>query len=110
VRIWDVEPGRLCDRHLVAEHGELHGLWSVLTNPEKRGYAHHPETLRWRGKLAALYARHERLCAEMSSRGFQHRSPLDEALATGKREQTEFVDALEEQERLLAAKPCGCLR
>jgi Pyrimidine dimer DNA glycosylase len=54
VRIWDLDTTVLCDQHLLGEHRELHAIWSILTTG-KRGYAHHPETLRWRGRLAALY-------------------------------------------------------
>ena len=28
MRIWDIEPERLCRKHLLAEHAELHGLWN----------------------------------------------------------------------------------
>jgi Pyrimidine dimer DNA glycosylase len=107
VRIWDLDPGALCDRHLLGEHRELHAIWTVLTTG-RRGYAHHPETLRWRGRLAALYARHEAEVAEMTRRGFRHASPLDAALATGAAEQTEVVDSLEAQRRRLATRGCGC--
>jgi hypothetical protein len=58
MRIWDLEPRFLCDRHLLGEHRELHAIWTILTLG-RRGYANHPETRRWRGRLAALYARHE---------------------------------------------------
>lgn len=107
VRIWDLEPAVLCDRHLVGEHAELHALWAVLTQ-DKRGYREHPETKRWVGRLAALHARHERLVAEMAARGFRHHSPLDAALATGSAEQTELVDTLAHQRALLVAKGCAC--
>jgi putative hemolysin len=107
VRIWDLDPGALCDQHLLGEHRELHAIWTVLTTG-RRGYAHHPETLRWRGRLAALYARHEAEVAEMTRRGFRHASPLDAALATGAAEQTEVVDSLEAQRRRLATRGCGC--
>jgi len=107
VRIWDVPPRRLCSRHLLGEHRELHGLWNVLTL-DKRGYSRHPETRRWAGKLAALYARHEALVAEMGRRGFVHSSPLDPSLATGAAEQTEHVDPPERQLELLRQKPCDC--
>lgn len=107
MRIWDLDPGALCDRHLLGEHRELHAIWTVLTTG-RRGYARHPETLRWRGRLAALYARHEAEVAEMTHRGFRHASPLDPALATGAAEQTEVVDSLEAQRRRLATRGCGC--
>ena len=74
----------------------------------KRGYAHHPETLRWRDRLAALYARHDAQVAEMSRRGFRHASPLDPRLATGDAEQTELVDSVRAQRERLARHPCDC--
>ena len=106
MRIWDLDPALLCDRHLLGEHRELHGIWSILTTG-KRGYSRHPETLRWNGRLAALYARHEAEVAEMDRRGFRHASPLDPRLATGDAAQTELVDSLEAQRARLARCPCG---
>ncbi len=107
MRIWDLEPARLCRAHLLGEHRELHGLWNILTQGT-RGYRAHPETRRWEGKLAALHARHEALVAEMLARGYRHASPLDERLATGERVQRAYVDAPAEQRRILRAKCCGC--
>jgi hypothetical protein len=107
MRIWDFPPDRLCDRHLLGEHRELHAIWTVLTE-DKRGYAHHPETLRWRGRLAALYARHDAQIAEMRRRGFRHASPLDPGRATGAPTQTELVDSLETQRARLTERGCGC--
>lgn len=107
MRIWDIEPERLCRSHLLGEHAELHALWSVLTQG-KRGFSNHPETRRWRGRLKALYARHRELVAEMERRGYRHASPLDAGLATGEDRQTEFVDPPEEQLRILRRKGCGC--
>jgi putative hemolysin len=107
VRIWDLDPRLLCDRHLLGEHRELHAVWSILTN-DKTGYARHPETVRWRGRLAALYARHEAEVAEMDRRGFRHASPLDRRVATGAARQTVFVDSREAQLARLAARGCGC--
>jgi hypothetical protein len=107
MRIWDVSPDILCRQHLLGEHRELHALWTILVN-DRRGYAHHPETKRWRGKLAALYVRHEALVAEMERRSYRHASPLDPQLATGVAVQTEYVDSLQEQERILRGKGCPC--
>ena len=44
----------------------------------------------------------------MTRRGYSHRSDLDAQLATGSEAQTEFVDPVERQRQLLAAKPCDC--
>jgi hypothetical protein len=109
VRIWDLDTTVLCDQHLLGEHRELHAIWSILTTG-KRGYAHHPETLRWRGRLAALYARHDEEVTEMRRRGFRHQSPLAPELATGMEEQSELLDSREVQRARLAARPCECPR
>ena len=97
----------LCRAHLLGEHRELHGLWNVITQ-DKRGYAAHPETRRWRGKLRALYLRHEALAEEMARRGYHHASALDATLGTGSSIQDEYVDTPEEQRAILRAKGCDC--
>lgn len=107
MRIWDIPPKALCDRHLLGEHAELHAIWSVLTKG-KKGYAAHPETLRWAGKLKALYSVHGSIVAEMTRRGFKHGSDLPEAEATGSGEQDTLIDSVAGQRRILKARGCGC--
>jgi hypothetical protein len=107
MRIWDLSPNLLCRNHLLGEHRELHAIWSIIIN-DKKGYSHHPEVLRWHGKLKVLYNRHEKLVEEMTRRGFNHNSPLDINQATGEPVQDVFVDSIEEQKRILKNKNCEC--
>jgi hypothetical protein len=107
MRIWDLEPERLCGRHLLGEHRELHAIWSVRTT-DKAGYRNHPETRRWEGRLAALYARHAALVEELGARGYRHSSPLDPRLATGSAIQDHFVDHPDAQITILRSKGCDC--
>jgi hypothetical protein len=107
MRIWDLPPERLCRAHLLGEHRELHAVWSVLTG-DKAGYRRHPETLRWEGRLAALYERHTALVDEMRERGYRHSSPLDVRLATGAAVQDRYVDPPATQIEILRAKGCAC--
>ena len=90
MRIWDISPNKLCRQHLLGEHRELHAIWVVLTQ-NKDGYSRHPETLRWKGKLRALYIRHDLLVDEIKSRGYNHNSNLEKNLATGLKIQNELV-------------------
>lgn len=76
MRIWDVPCHMLSDRHLLGEHVELHTIWNAHARGLTGGYSRHPETLRWTGHLAALYARHEEQASEIGARGFRHRSSL----------------------------------
>ena len=107
MRIWDIPVEQLCQKHLLGEHRELHAIWSILTN-DKKGYSKHPETLRWKGKLKALYLRHEQQVKEMEKRGFKHKSPLDENFATGKIIQNVYVDLIQNQIKILQNKKCKC--
>lgn len=107
MRIWDIPVSDLCTKHLLGEHRELHAIWSILTQ-DKKGYRSHPETMRWEGKLKALYARHAEEVTEMTLRGYAHRSGLDENLASGSSVQDTYVHTLDEQKELLKKKGCGC--
>ncbi len=75
MRIWDINPGYLNRQSLLGEHRELHGIVSIIVN-RKKGYSHHPETIRWIGYGWALRQRHQQLVAEMSLRGFTHKTPV----------------------------------
>ena len=109
MRVWDIHPKYLCQKHLIAEHRELHGLWNILTkHGGKGGYSRHPETLRWVGKEKALYLRHEKLVKEMLRRDYRHLSPLNKKLAIGKSKQEILIDSIKKQKELLNNKPCKC--
>jgi hypothetical protein len=107
MRIWDIKPGRLCRNHLLGEHRELHAIWVILSR-NKKGYSRHPEVLRWKGKLRALYLRHALLVDELKKRAYCHHSPLDKSLATGRATQLEFIDPYRKQLRIIRGKKCGC--
>ena len=107
MRIWDLDPEKLCRNHLLGEHRELHALWSILSE-SKKGYSKHPETKRWVGKLKALYNRHELLIKAMEKRGYKHLSPLDIKLATGEATQNKHIHSPKEQIEIIKNKKCGC--
>ena len=107
MRIWDIPPSKLCTQHLLGEHRELHAIWNILTQ-NKSGYSKHPETLRWKGKLAALYLRHEELAKEMLRRKYNHKTELDRKYASGNLSQNQFVNTYDEQINILKNKGCKC--
>lgn len=106
MRIWDIPAEELDRQHLLGEHRELHALWTILTEG-KSGYRHHPETLRWIGKLGALFRRHDELVHEMTRRGYHHHSPLNRDRipdAEWAIPQEEFLLSLDGQRQLLKTK------
>jgi hypothetical protein len=67
-----VDPGYMCDRHLLGEHVECHMFAGCIDKHKSLlGYVNNNLF-----KAASLTARHNRLAREMKSRGFSHRSPL----------------------------------
>jgi len=104
VRIWDLSAGFLSRGSLLGEHRELHGLLAIIEQA-KRGYARHPETMRWRGHLGALRRRHDLLVAEMALRGYCDRSPV----RAGRRSSWPrvYIDSPGEQIAILGRKYAG---
>jgi len=102
MRVWDIHPGFLNRQSLLGEHREIHAIHTVLTQ-QKKGYSRHPETLRWRNHLEALWLRHQQVVAEMRLRGFNHFSPLPAPQAEIIWPST-FIDAPGRQFTLLAEK------
>lgn len=74
MRIWFVPISELDDKHLLGEHVELHVMANALIRGGG-GWYNHPATKLFKGKLGALYRRHEEEIAEMKRRGFRgHKS------------------------------------
>lgn len=102
MRIWDIDPGYLNLQSLLGEHRELHGIVSIIRN-RKKGYAKHPETIRWREYGWALKIRHHKLACEMALRGYTDRSPV--VLYSKKRKWPDtYIDSPDRQFKLLKEK------
>ncbi|PNX46289.1 MAG: hypothetical protein BV459_06700 [Thermoplasmata archaeon M11B2D] len=121
MRVWDIHPSLLCDKHLLGLHREIHSIFTVVAE-QRDGYSRHPEVKRWFGKLASLYDRHSSVVEEMERRVFNHRSPIDKTKAIGHIVQSDFVtyekfhiskfDGVEQtpsvQKQILTLKNCEC--
>lgn len=72
MRMWMVDPRKMCDQHLLGEHVELHML--VGTLQRKRSVAGFVTN-----QLIEVHnvrSRHAELVVEMTRRGMKHQSPL----------------------------------
>jgi hypothetical protein len=101
MRVWDVNPGYLNRQSLLAEHREIHAIFSIITKG-KKGYSRHPETLRWYGKPAVLKKRHDLLVSEMTLRGYNHFTPMEDK--GGEMVQEVYVDKPSRQFDILREK------
>ena len=69
-----VNPGQMCNKHLLGEHGELHKFlhnWVKQHRVDGRLYGNAMEPLSYK-------SRHDALAAEMLHRGMNHQSPLEQ--------------------------------
>lgn len=73
MRMWMVDPARMCDKHLLGEHVECHMLAGTLA----RGRSIDGFIAKGLLEPASLGPRHEALAGEMRARGFRHESPLE---------------------------------
>ena len=74
MRMWMVDPKVLCDQHLLGEHGELHKFlptWVKKQRIDRRitDNAMEPKSYK---------VRHDLIADEMSFRGMNHKSPLEQ--------------------------------
>ena len=70
--MWKVEPNKLCRKHLLGEHAEMHMFaGTIRAGKSVQGYLDKGLV-----ELRAILPRHERLKAEMLKRGYRHASPL----------------------------------
>lgn len=73
MRMWMIEPKLMCNKHLVAEHVELHMFVGAINRGRKlQGY--------WDNGLidpTGICARHFVITHEMERRGLRHSSPLE---------------------------------
>lgn len=106
MRVWDVPVEYLCNKHLLGQHLEVHTMHSVIVNG-KRGYANHPETVRWRNNTDELRLVHQQTVDEMLKRGMNHKSPLEGDVALV-RKSYGVVDPVITQIEELSRKGCTC--
>lgn len=111
MRIWDeIDPCRLCTKHLAGEHRELHGAYAIITDPDEKlggNYRNHQETKRWYGRADALKIRHDMLVEEAARRGLpmglDHKTPLHWV-----GDKSEFPKPIDNQVVELQKKQCSC--
>ena len=72
MRMWMVNPKKLCQKHLLGEHGEIH---KHRHNFVKR---HSIEGRRGQIYPEKMKVRHDELAEEIISRGMNHKSPYEQ--------------------------------
>ena len=72
MRMWNINPNKLCRNHLLGEHVEMHKLVGNLTKGRSvQGYIDLGLI-----EVHNIRKRHDELVIEMERRGYNHKSPL----------------------------------
>lgn len=103
MRVWDIHPGYLSNQSLLGQHAEIHAIYSVISQA-KPGYSFHPETVRWKERLADLATRHDLTAKEMFLRKYNHASPIAYHNETGSSSIQTYVDSPTKQIQILREK------
>ena len=72
MRMWGVDPTKLCRKHLLGEHVEMHMFSGCL----RRGLSVKGYVDQGLVEIHKVRERHDLLAAEMVRRGYRHVSPL----------------------------------
>jgi hypothetical protein len=96
-------PRHLCQKHLLAEYREPHGLLNILTKHKgKGGYFRHPKTLRWAaGKQKAPCNRHEASVKKFSRKGYNTTLRWIKSLPQALETQNVFINSIAKQKAIL---------
>lgn len=72
MRMWGVSPSKMCRKHLLGEHVEMHMFVGTLLKEKSiQGYIDNQLVV-----VENIRKRHEELVKEMNRRGMNHKSPL----------------------------------
>lgn len=72
MRMWGVNPKKLCDKHLLGEHVEMHMfVGAIKKNKSLKGYIEKGLV-----ELHNIRKRHDELARELIRRKFKHSSPM----------------------------------
>ena len=72
MRMWNVDTGKMCTRHLLGEHVEMHMFVGALNkNKSVKGYVDTGLV-----ETHNIEKRHGEIVKEFKKRGFNHKSPL----------------------------------
>jgi hypothetical protein len=105
MRMWNIDPAQMCQKHLLGEHVEMHMfVGAIYRNKFITGYINSCLV-----EVHNIEKRHNELAIEMTKRGFSHKSPIDWDDAKSKIEGK--VDIAKSQRDLcFRCLPCDKLR
>lgn len=107
MRVWDLPVEKLCNKHLLGQHREIHAIYSMITENKGGSYQKHPEVLRFKENLKALVWHHNNTVIEMVKRDMNHKSCIEYPIPF-RPGYLEKWQSVEQQLEILRLKGCKC--
>lgn len=76
MRMWGIDPQKMCRKHLLGEHVEMHMFVGTIN----KGISIDGYIQKGLVNPSKIVSRHEELAREMERRGYTHKSPLPKIL------------------------------
>lgn len=75
MRMWMIDPKKMCNKHLLGEHGEIHKFRHNFVKKHNMS-----GRLKYHSQIDPVLMgyRHDQLSKEMSRRGMNHKSPYEQ--------------------------------
>ena len=108
-RIWDIPVVQLCNKHLIAQHREIHCIHNAILG-KKQGFENYPEVIRWKGCIPGLCSRHFNTVMEMERRRINHKTPMFLGGGSAVIIYPNPWLPIPKQIELLKSKDCGCFK
>lgn len=78
MRMWKVDPSKMCRKHLLGEHVEMHMFVGTINKGVVKDFPNSRYVKDGLVEVHHIRARHDELVAEMTRRGYNHKTPLPE--------------------------------
>lgn len=108
MRMWMIDPSKLCRKHLLGEHGEIHKHRHNFVKGHSIAGRLRPVV---QIEPMSMKSRHDELAEEMTRRGYRHKSPyrMPSLKYLSQADRTAAVDVWESAEEL-KRRCVGCFK
>src|ERR1017187_1935082 len=76
MRMWKVDPTMMCRKHLLGEHVEMHMFVGTINKGIVKDFSNSKYVTEGLVEVHSIKMRHEELVAEMTRRGYDHKTNL----------------------------------
>jgi len=97
MRMWKVDVTKMCRRHLLGEHNEMHMFAGTILKKRCRNFVKSRFVLEGLVDTSCIRERHDELAVEMLRRGYKHKTPFPDGVVV---QAVNYLDIAKNEEEL----------